>query len=71
MIAHVARMDAIRILIALVAYMEFKIFQMDVNSAFLNGNLKEEVYVKLPPGFEEAELTNHVLKLDKALYGLI
>ena len=43
---------------------------MDVKSAFLNGYLKEEVYVKQPPGFENGDFPNHVFKLDKALYGL-
>jgi len=62
--------EAIRILIAFVAHMEFKLYQMNVKSAFLNGYLKEEVYVMQPPGFENNELPNHVFKLDKALYGL-
>ena len=48
-------MEAIRNLIAFVAHKEFKLFQMDVKSAFLNGDLKEEVFVKQPPGFEDAE----------------
>ena len=65
-----ARIEAIRILIAFVAFMEFKLYQMDVKSAFLNGYLKEEVYVMQPPGFENTEFPNHVFKLDKALYGL-
>ncbi|GJZ43819.1 retrovirus-related pol polyprotein from transposon TNT 1-94 [Tanacetum coccineum] len=43
---------------------------MDVKSAFLNGKLKEEVYVKQHPGFESSEFPNHVFKLNKALYGL-
>ncbi|GKE57873.1 retrovirus-related pol polyprotein from transposon TNT 1-94 [Tanacetum coccineum] len=43
---------------------------MDVKSAFLNGKLKEEVYVKQPPGFESSEFPNYVCKLNKALYGL-
>lgn len=63
-------MEAIRILIAFVDHMEFELFQMDVKSDLLNGNLKEQVYVKQPSGFEDADLQNHVLKLDKALYGL-
>ena len=47
--------------------MEFKLYQMDVKSAFLNGYLKkEEVYVMQPPGFENSEFPNHVFKLDKA-----
>ena len=50
--------------------MEFKLYQMDVKSAFLNGYLQEEVYVKQPPGFENTMYPDHVYKLDKALYGL-
>ena len=68
--APVARIEAIRILVAFAAHMEIKLYQMDVKSAFLNGYLKEEVYVMQPPGFENKEFPNHVFKLDKALYGL-
>jgi len=68
--ALVARIEAIRILIAFATHMEFKLHQMDVKSAFLNGYLKEEVYVMQPPGFENNEFPNFVFKLDKALYGL-
>ena len=68
--APVARIEAIRILIAFVAHMEFKLYQMDVKSAFLNEYLKEKVYAMQPPGFESKEFSNHVFKLDKALYGL-
>ena len=68
--APVARIEAIRILVAFAAHMEIKLYQMDVKSAFLNGYLKEEVYVMQPPGFENKEFSNHVFKLDKALYGL-
>ena len=50
--------------------MEFKLYQMDVKSAFPNGYLKEEVYVMQSPGFENTEFPNHVFKLDKTLYGL-
>ena len=56
--------------IAFAAYMEFKLYQMYVKSAFLNGYRKEEVYVMQPPGLENIEFLNHVFKLDKALYGL-
>ena len=56
--APVARMEAIIILIAFAAFMGFKLYQMDVISAFLNRDLKEEVFVKQPPGFEDAELPN-------------
>ncbi|GKD32573.1 retrovirus-related pol polyprotein from transposon TNT 1-94 [Tanacetum coccineum] len=50
--------------------MNFNVYQMDVKSAFLNGKLKEEVYVKQHPGFESSEFPDYVCKLDKALYGL-
>ncbi|GKD80064.1 retrovirus-related pol polyprotein from transposon TNT 1-94, partial [Tanacetum coccineum] len=68
--APVARMEAIRIFLAFATYMNFKVYQMDVKSAFLNGKLKEEVYVKQPPSFESSEFPDYVCKLDKALYGL-
>ncbi|GJY66535.1 retrovirus-related pol polyprotein from transposon TNT 1-94 [Tanacetum coccineum] len=68
--APVARLEAIRIFLVFTTYMNFIVYQMDVKSAFLNGKLKEEVYVKQPPGFESNEFPNHVCKLDKALYGL-
>ncbi|GJV24741.1 retrovirus-related pol polyprotein from transposon TNT 1-94 [Tanacetum coccineum] len=68
--AQVARLKAIRIFLAFAAYMNFIVYQMDVKSAFLNGKLKEKVYVKQPPGFESNEFPNHVCKLDKAIYGL-
>jgi hypothetical protein len=48
----------------------FKLYQMDVKSAFLNGLIKEEVYVEQPPSFESKVYLNHVYKLHKALYGL-
>ncbi|GJR75913.1 retrovirus-related pol polyprotein from transposon TNT 1-94 [Tanacetum coccineum] len=68
--ASVARMEAIRIFLAFTTYMNFIVFQMDVKSAFLNGKLKEEVYVKQSPGFESSEFFDYVCKLNKALYGL-
>ena len=51
--APVARLEAIRLLIAFASYKGFKLYQMDVKTAFLNGVLKEEVYVLQPPGFED------------------
>ncbi|GJU17851.1 retrovirus-related pol polyprotein from transposon TNT 1-94 [Tanacetum coccineum] len=66
----VARLEAIRIFFAFATYMNFIIYQIDVKSAFLNGKLKEEVYVQQPLGFESTEFPNHVYKLDKAFYGL-
>ena len=68
--APVARLEAIRMLLAFAAFKDFKLYQMDVKSAFLNGFIKEEVYVEQPPGFEHEEFSNHVYKLNKALYGL-
>ena len=68
--APVARIETIIILIAYAAHMDFKLYQMDVKSAFLNGYLQEEVYVKQSPGFENTKYPDHVYKQDKALYGL-
>jgi hypothetical protein len=68
--APVARLESIRILLDYATYHGFKLYQMDVKSAFLNGPIKEEVYVEQPPGFEDSEYPNHVYKLSKALYGL-
>ena len=68
--APVARLEAIRILLAYAAHKSIKLFQMDVKSAFLNGFLNEEVYVSQPPGFISKEKPDHVFKLTKALYGL-
>jgi hypothetical protein len=66
----VARLESIRILLAYVAHHSFRLFQMDVKSAFLNGPIKEEVYVEQPPSFEDDRYPDHVYKLSKALYGL-
>jgi hypothetical protein len=68
--APVARLESIRILLAYATYHGFKLYQMDVKSAFLNGPINEEVYVEQPPGFKNSEYPNHVYKLSKALYGL-
>ena len=51
--AHVARIEAIRMFLAFASYKKFKVYQMDVKSAFLYGDVKEEVYVGQPPGFED------------------
>ncbi|GJV41196.1 retrovirus-related pol polyprotein from transposon TNT 1-94 [Tanacetum coccineum] len=68
--APVARLEAIRIFIDFAAHMKMVVYQMDVKTAFLNGILREEVYVSQPDGFVDPENPNHVYKLKKALYGL-
>ncbi|GJV08343.1 retrovirus-related pol polyprotein from transposon TNT 1-94 [Tanacetum coccineum] len=68
--APVARMEAIRILLAYGTHKSFIVFQMDVKTAFLHGTLKEDVYVCQPEGFIDADHPSHVYKLKKALYGL-
>ena len=50
--------------------MDFKLYQMDVKSVFLNGFIEEKVYVEQPPGFESFDFPNYVFKLSKALDGL-
>ncbi|GKA35663.1 retrovirus-related pol polyprotein from transposon TNT 1-94 [Tanacetum coccineum] len=68
--APVARLEAVRMFIAYAAHKNITIFQMDVKMAFLNGPLKEEVYVSQPEGFIDPEFPDHVYRLKKALYGL-
>ncbi|WVZ64511.1 LOW QUALITY PROTEIN: hypothetical protein U9M48_014014 [Paspalum notatum var. saurae] len=67
--APVARLEALRILLAFAASKGFKPQQMDVKSAFPNGFIEEEVYVRQPPGFESARFPDRVYKLRKSLYG--
>jgi hypothetical protein len=68
--APVARMESVRLLLALAAQEGWRVHHMDVKSAFLNGDLKEEVYVHQPPGFAIPGKEGKVLRLRKALYGL-
>ncbi|GJR17002.1 ribonuclease H-like domain-containing protein [Tanacetum coccineum] len=68
--APVARIEAIRIFLAYASYMGFTVYQMDVKSAFLYGQIEEEVYVCQPLGFEDPDHPDKVYKVVKALYGL-
>nr|AAK26118.1 putative gag-pol polyprotein [Oryza sativa Japonica Group] len=68
--APVARMESVRLLLALAAQEGWRVHHMDVKSAFLNGDLKKEVYAHQPPGFVIPSKENKVLRLRKALYGL-
>ncbi|GJY94256.1 retrovirus-related pol polyprotein from transposon TNT 1-94 [Tanacetum coccineum] len=68
--APVARLESIRILLAYACALDFKLYQMDVKSAFLNGFINEEVYMAQPLGFIDFAKPNYVYKLKKALYGL-
>jgi hypothetical protein len=68
--APVACLEAICLLLAYASFHDFKLYQMDVKSDFLNGPLKEEAYVAQPPGFKNPNFLNRVYKLHKALYGL-
>ncbi|GJY75980.1 retrovirus-related pol polyprotein from transposon TNT 1-94 [Tanacetum coccineum] len=65
-----ARLESIRILLAIACANNFKLYQMDAKSAFLNDFINEEVYFAQPPGFIDFQKTNYVYKLKKALYGL-
>jgi hypothetical protein len=68
--AHVARLEAIRILLTYASCYDIKLYQMDVKSALLNGFINELVYVEQPPRFEDPRYPNHAYRLSKALYGL-
>ena len=63
-------MESFKILLALACHLKFKLYQMDVKNTFLNGILKEDVYVAQPKGFIDPHFPDHVLYLKKALYGL-
>jgi hypothetical protein len=68
--APVVRLESIHMLLAYATHHGFKLYQLDVKSTFLNGPIKEEVYVEQPPVFESEEYPNHVYRLHKELYGL-
>ncbi|GJV66966.1 retrovirus-related pol polyprotein from transposon TNT 1-94, partial [Tanacetum coccineum] len=68
--ALVARLEVVRIFLSFVAHMNMIVYQMDVKTTFLNGILREEVYVSQPDGFVDPDNHNHVYRLKKALYGL-
>nr|GEY97551.1 retrovirus-related Pol polyprotein from transposon TNT 1-94 [Tanacetum cinerariifolium] len=68
--APVSRLEAIRIFLTYAAHKNMVVCQMVVKTAFLNGNLREEVYVSQPDGFVDQDNPNHMYKLKKALYGL-
>ena len=61
---------SIRIMLAIAAYFDYEIWQMDVKTAFLNGNLLEDVYMQQPDGFIVPTLANKVCKLNRSIYGL-
>ena len=66
----VAHLESIRVLLALACHLKFKLYQMDVKTTFLNGFLKEDIYVAQTNGFFDPHFLDHVLYLKKALYGL-
>ena len=68
--APVAKLKSIRILMSIACIMNFKLYQMDVKCAFLNGYLNEEVFVEQPKSFEDSHFPDHVPRLKKELYGL-
>jgi hypothetical protein len=68
--APVARLESIRMLLAYATHYGLKLYQIDVKSAFLNGPIKEEMYMEQLPDFKSKEYPNHVYKLHKVLYEL-
>jgi hypothetical protein len=68
--APVARLDSVRLLVAVAAHQGWQLHHLDVKSAYLNEDLQEEVYVGQPPGFAQAAGEQKVFRLHKAMYGL-
>ena len=68
--APVAKLNSIRVLLSIAVNLDQELFQFDIKNAFLNGELEEEVYMKIPPEFEKEERIGKVCKLHKSLYGL-
>ena len=66
----VAKLNLVRVLLSLAANFDWPLHQFDVKNAFLHGDLEEEIYMELPPGYNHIGLENKVCKLEKALYGL-
>lgn len=66
----VAKLNTVRVLLSLAANLDWPLHQFDVKNAFLHGNLEEEIYMDLPPGFEHKEKTKMVCRLKRSLYGL-
>lgn len=65
--APVAKLNSIRVLLSIATNLDWELHQLDIKNAFLNGELEEEIYMRIPPGFEEKE---KVCRLIKSLYGL-
>src|SRR3954469_5000354 len=68
--SSVAKMNTVRILLSCAANLDWTVHQLDVKNAFLHGDLKEEVYMEIPPGFEDAKTVGKVCRLKRSLYGL-
>ena len=66
----VAKMNTVRILLSCAANLDWTVHQLDVKNTFLHGDLKEEVYMEIPPGFEDAKTIGKVCRLKRSLYGL-
>ena len=66
----VAMLKSVRILLAIAAYFDYEIWQMDVKTTFLNGNLTDDVYMTQPEGFIDPKNVGKICKLQKSIYGL-
>jgi Reverse transcriptase (RNA-dependent DNA polymerase) len=66
----VAKLNSVRVLLSLAANFDWPLHQFDVKNAFLHEDLKKEIYMEIPPGYEHDESANKVCKLEKSLYGL-
>ena len=69
--SHVAMLKSVQIMLAIAIFYDYEIWQMDVKTAFLNGFLKEELYMMQPEGFVDPKRANKVCKLEQSIYGLV
>ena len=67
----VRMLKSVRIMLAIAAFYDYEIWQMDVKTAFLNGYLQEELYMKQPEGFVDPKCANNVCKIQRSIYGLV
>ena len=68
--APVAKMNTVRVLISIAVNLDWELLQYDIKNAFLYGDLKEEIYMQMPPGYENEVTQGKLCRLQRSIYGL-